>query len=507
MNSKGESNSSGTQIDALVFGENQQEYIIRENTDHEPDTEAENEDVVLSDGTVNGGSGNDQDSKSQNTDHKPDTKDNQAENGDVAHSVNGGSSNYQHKSKSENGKGDEKDNNEPKSEKDKTDVIVKKGNTGSQSANNRGTDENIFLKIGAGILLVALILSFLFNFIPYQEPDPISNQDPIAVLLAGNPGSTKSTICSTLADSPGKCRSGIAQNDVGGLTKEIQIVPMDGYVIIDTPGLYDPISLKNNCQEILKALTYSTKKKLIFAVLSTDGRIDGSESGMVNLILKSLPYKVPYGIIYSKVGRRSQETLKADQFHTFLEWAPFHYIILDKLEELVDKDDMISSNKEYNEKVKTFVDKTPYFNATKDKIKPIECFDIQKEIDQRNAQYKAEIEKERRLIQEQLEKNENLKSCKIEFKVEEQPFEETSVDQQQPHTRIYKWKPVKVIKTTTEIGILKTTYVRMVCETKSGDVITNQDWQETGKSRIVTFKDHNQTRRDVEVKDLLKMSF
>ncbi|KAF2078366.1 hypothetical protein CYY_000350 [Polysphondylium violaceum] len=266
--------------------------------------------------------------------------------------------------------------------------------------------------------------------------------------------------------------------------------------------------IETSFNTFVEALGFSFRKKLIFVLNLESGRVE-DQYLRIQLALTYLPLSTPYYLVYSRVSSKDLKIDFGKIHHQYLTIQPAGYLLTkeyDKQDEasklLISKEihafienaeSFYSSNHfrglSYRERLKLVQEKHTDIKERLEEIQQLEVPNPKDITSKSSKRHKAEIEKENKLIQEHLEKNPTLNSCKFESKVEEQPFEETS--KHQPLNSFYKWRPVTVIRTTTEKGILRTTYARMVCEGKFG-VITSQDWQETGKSRIVTF---NQTRR------------
>jgi len=129
-----------------------------------------------------------------------------------------------------------------------------------------------------------------------------SNEDDMHahLIFCGNPGAGKSTLLNGLI---GKVvfKSGVSAG--GGLTSQLDWYHDDEEDLhyADTPGLDDNTLRKAAAAAITEALRQNGFYKLVFVVLTDDGRVRPSDAITIKLVLDAIPEYVPYGIVVNQV--------------------------------------------------------------------------------------------------------------------------------------------------------------------------------------------------------------
>jgi len=125
-------------------------------------------------------------------------------------------------------------------------------------------------------------------------------------LIAGNPGTGKSTIINSLIDEV-KAQSGISFSY--GLTEKYEVYDDEGRSFIDTPGLSDVDNREHAIEEIEKALLLRPEK-ILFVMTLESGRLRNADIETMRTVLEMAPKNTEFGIIINKVAPKEKEKLE-----------------------------------------------------------------------------------------------------------------------------------------------------------------------------------------------------
>lgn len=130
------------------------------------------------------------------------------------------------------------------------------------------------------------------------------------VVVAGNPGTGKSTILNTIVRSI-RFPSGPSP-DGDGVTRTMNSVEYNGTRYTDTPGLDDVGHRETASAEIQRALNLHDRIKLIFVITLESGRLRGNDISTIKTVLDSLKSNNVdtdgnYSIIVNKVSKKAMD--------------------------------------------------------------------------------------------------------------------------------------------------------------------------------------------------------
>uniref|UniRef100_A0A7M5XC70 G domain-containing protein n=1 Tax=Clytia hemisphaerica TaxID=252671 RepID=A0A7M5XC70_9CNID len=129
------------------------------------------------------------------------------------------------------------------------------------------------------------------------------------LLVAGNPGSGKSTVLNCLMQSRSsemlqedqRFQSGVSIGS--GMTYQLDVKELNGIVYMDTPGLDDIDKRKQAAEAITQALKRDGSYQIIFVVTLEAGRVRPADVATISLILDSAPEITNYGVIFNKLSK------------------------------------------------------------------------------------------------------------------------------------------------------------------------------------------------------------
>ncbi|KAF2070893.1 hypothetical protein CYY_007794 [Polysphondylium violaceum] len=334
-------------------------------------------------------------------------------------------------------------------------------------------------------------LFFLFLAIVCLTNTVRCEQD-VAVAMYGNPGGGKSTLLSTLMNKPGGFPSGISH--VTGLTKTHKSITVDNVIYIDTPGLADAKDRELAAKEIEQSLKTNQRFKPLFVVAPTAGRISSEDMATINVVLKSIPENIKYGIIYNKLSQRmihnyATNSDHLNSLHQSLARPPHKYLLLKSLEELVDQDNVIPTDQEFNNSLVQFVKEFPENHLPKEQVKPLVSNENEKLAREKEEAHRAELEAQRR-AQELLQDQYNNSCVRSETQTEERssPFERKG-----PTTK-HRQGLKRVYKQDIERGENIESFTRTNCIKGNGQ-IQYGEWIFTGARQVVTHKETKTSKK------------
>jgi len=145
------------------------------------------------------------------------------------------------------------------------------------------------------------IIAFLYSF------SMMAAELEKKVIFLGNPGSGKSALLNAMANKY-VAESGLCVGK--GLTTKMQIVKIDGFTLIDTPGFADIASEDEVALEIEKSLRQVAYYRLIFVLNLRYGRVMMEDCDTINRILDAI--NVPskkFSIIFNRVLEEEREEI------------------------------------------------------------------------------------------------------------------------------------------------------------------------------------------------------
>jgi len=311
----------------------------------------------------------------------------------------------------------------------------------------------------------------------------------IYIAMYGNPGSGKSTLLSCLTNTPGNFPSGLSK--VTGLTKEFIEKKYGDVVYIDTPGLADIYDKDKAANQIEESLKKNENYKLIFVAQPTAGRINPDDLATMNLIIKSIPEYIQFGIIYNKLSKRTYQDYTNDpnllgELHkTHLKRQPHSYLLLEKLDELDDQDNAITTNEKFMTDLKNFITQLPVSHIPKKEVEQITTNEYEDQLKVIQENYKREEEKRQKEIARLVQQELYLNSCiRYETQSEERT---TDFERMSPITisELQRRKMMPASEIIYESGYKYDTYTRTNCIKGSG-AIQYGEWIYVSSREVIT---------------------
>lgn len=321
---------------------------------------------------------------------------------------------------------------------------------------------------------------------------PIGIGDTIGFF--GNAGKGKSTLLNILANN-NVFKSSISLNGKG-VTQEHKVYNIGNSTLIDSPGLNDPIDKQKAADEIKKSLRENINYKVIFVCGLESGRLN-EDLTTINIILNAIDIdkkKLHYGIIYNNVTKRVKDIYEASgeliRIHmNQLPVPPKQYIILEKLIELEDNEDVLSTNESFNNRLKEFINTFSPSTFPQNSIRDInpEMYDeISQKLEERFHKLLQEKDEEMALLRAEFENKlkDSIKSIEEEFKQEvTKNIEKDGVTKNE--TSFRKMLPEKITTQEKKTFDQVTYFKRLVITKYNGEVIETK-WAEYNKSEIET---------------------
>ncbi|KAF2072463.1 hypothetical protein CYY_006218 [Polysphondylium violaceum] len=311
----------------------------------------------------------------------------------------------------------------------------------------------------------------------------VLSEQHVGVAMYGNPGSGKSTLLSTLMKKPGGFPSGISH--VTGLTRTHQSITVDNVMYIDTPGLADAKDRELAAKEIEHSLKTNQRFKPFFVVTPTAGRISSEDMATINIVLKAIPETIKYGIIYNKLSPRmihdyTTNSNHMDSLHQTLVRPPYKYLLLKNLEELVDQDNVIPTDQEFNNSLVKFINEFPENHLPKELVKPLVANENEKLAREKEESNKrAELEAQRRA--QELQDQYNNSCVRYETQTDERSSPYEKKGPKTKHRKGFK----RVYKQDIERGVNIDSFTRTNCIKGNGQTQYGE-WIFTGARQVVT---------------------
>ena len=131
------------------------------------------------------------------------------------------------------------------------------------------------------------------------------------VLLCGNPGVGKSTLCNSIFGQA-VFRSGFSTGS--GMTTHAQKHIHEGIMYMDTPGLDDSTMREKAAVEIEKALKQNKGYKIVFVIKPNAGRIQGTDMVTINAVCDAiLKTSFEYGLVFNQVPQKSIKKIEGSE--------------------------------------------------------------------------------------------------------------------------------------------------------------------------------------------------
>ncbi|KAF2075157.1 hypothetical protein CYY_003547 [Polysphondylium violaceum] len=308
-------------------------------------------------------------------------------------------------------------------------------------------------------------------------------------IITGNAGRGKSTLLNILVES-NVFHSSIS-TDGSGVTKHAQVYSIGNSKFIDSPGLNDAHDKRRAAKEIKKCLQENINYKVVFVCNLESGRIN-DELTTVNIILNAIDMdkrNLYYGIIYNNVSKGVKDLYEKngallDIHLRQLPVPPREYVILERLGELEEGDNVLSSNQSFNYRLKKFIDSFSPTTFPKNSIKDIDpdTYDqIFTELEKRFYDYVQEKEEEIRILKQEVETklNQSIKSIFEEYKQEvEKGIKKDGVVRYE--TTFRKVIPERITVQQKRV-VDQTTYYKRLKIIKCNDTIEYTAWAEYNK--------------------------
>jgi len=258
---------------------------------------------------------------------------------------------------------------------------------------------------GRGVLLVLSVLTQL------------ASGEKTNFLFLGNPGAGKSTLLNALAGKP-IFEAGVSVG--GGLTTLGQTETVGDIIFYDTPGLADAELRENASKAITEALNAGGRYKIVFIILTTQGRIRTDDQATMKLVLDSVPdiEANQYGVIINQCNKGVMQKIKVSAMDTIkkfqtilfsqLDRATMHMEFLELVPELDGADNALLPDPS---KLKKFMEGLPGIDLKPGHAKAIQhdIFDAQnKQIEALMKQVEAEKETYKKMSDEKDKKLEAM---------------------------------------------------------------------------------------------------
>jgi small GTP-binding protein len=155
------------------------------------------------------------------------------------------------------------------------------------------------------------------------------------VVFVGNPGRGKSTIINTLLGKP-TMEAGFSNNYGGGVTRnvisaKIDNGPLTGFILVDTPGLYDIYG--DRTTDVVTELKLKSPVKLVVVIELIAGRIVKDDVLMTKNLLeqmKNQSYSVIINKYESDVSNEDRIKRVIDNFSDCVGTAPIDCYVLSR---------------------------------------------------------------------------------------------------------------------------------------------------------------------------------
>ncbi|EFA81609.1 hypothetical protein PPL_05600 [Heterostelium album PN500] len=208
------------------------------------------------------------------------------------------------------------------------------------------------------------------------------NPTPTIISFFGNPGSGKSTLCNSLIGYIA-FNSGVSIGQ--GMTTKSQTFQLGSKIIVDSPGLADPVMRERVAVEIETSLKQNGDYKIIFVVTLDSGRVKVQDLETLNTIIRSIKTPFEYGLIINKVTPRVAEKLKlcpADlqACIKMVEKMPFETLVIKKINDLEDQDNVLIEDSSIKQELLAFFDKIPSRLIRKEQVGKVEVRDYDKKV-------------------------------------------------------------------------------------------------------------------------------
>jgi predicted GTPase len=173
------------------------------------------------------------------------------------------------------------------------------------------------------------------------------------VLLCGNPGVGKSTLCNSIFGqaifrSGGTFGTGVTVHGQGHLH--------EGRLYMDTPGLDDAKTRDQAALEIEKALKQNKGCKIVFVIKPNAGRIQGTDMVTINVVCDAIKTSFEYGLVFNQVPKKSIKKIEGSEKNQamiaeslkLLHKQPVSVEVLTLNEDLVDEDNLFLDSRDAN---------------------------------------------------------------------------------------------------------------------------------------------------------------
>ncbi|EFA80098.1 hypothetical protein PPL_06920 [Heterostelium album PN500] len=201
----------------------------------------------------------------------------------------------------------------------------------------------------------------------------------------GNPGSGKSTLCNA------KLRKTVFKSGVSvgtGLTTFSESHQDGNNLIIDSPGLADPIKRNEAAKQIESSL-----KKVLNIIDNIDypevtlesGRVRLQDVETLNSILKAITVEFEYGLIINKVTKQVHQHLLSSPANLqaciqMVEKQPLRTLIVKHMSELYDEDNVLVEDKETLDSLNGFLESLPRNFIEQKDVTTVEVKDYDKKV-------------------------------------------------------------------------------------------------------------------------------
>ncbi|KAF2070724.1 hypothetical protein CYY_007954 [Polysphondylium violaceum] len=306
----------------------------------------------------------------------------------------------------------------------------------------------------------------------------------------GNPGSGKSTLLNALSQQS-NFTSGISSNGAG-VTSYSTYASDSGITYMDTPGVSDPTRKEEIIKEIQKSLIENKNYKIVFVCTLHSGRLCSRDIATIKTVLSAVPTStnINYGIIYNKLTPRVMQTYsmgdQLSQLHQeFLDRQPSHVLLLERLEELEDLQNVVCENAPFVEKIKRFVHDLQ--SSELKNVQQIQSDNYEQMVADLEIKY-FELLKEKELEIQKLKQETELKLQNTIVSVrEEVRSDKVQYEKECGHVRteksFYQFKPVTLKYILFKI-IEKTTTFKRIITTKANGQQIETPWEQISVSEI-----------------------